>query len=214
MPDAVADYRRRFKTCGANVEIHPDVFIEHPEAMEVGNDVSFMKGVYIMGEPDEFVIGNQVSFFPYVFMQGSPGHYRIGDQVILYPYTYVSGGGRDGFVEIGHTTHFAPGCKLYGGGGLTIGDYCAIAGGCLFSGVQHTISDPSRRMVCQPGRARRIVLEEDVYLGANVVINGDVTIRRGCVIGANAVVTRDTEPYGFYTGVPATLKRWRRRPES
>ena len=212
MSDVAQDYRRRFRTCGANVTIHPDVVIEHPEVMAVGNDVHFMKGVIILGCPGEFTTGDHVSFWPYVFMQGSPGHYRFGDNVNVYPYNYFSGGGPNGFIEVGHTTHFAPGCKLYGGGGLSVGNDCAIAAGCLFSGVQHTITDPSRPMVRQPGRARRIILEDDVYLGANVVINGDVTVRQGCVIGAGAVVTKSTEPYGFYTGVPATLKRWRKPP--
>ena len=214
MSDVAGDYRERFKTCGTDVTVDPDVYIEHPEVMEVGDDVHFMKGVYIAGSPDAFTIGNHVSFFPYVFMQGSPGYYRFGDHVTVYSFNYFSGGGKDGFIDVGHTTHFAPGSKMYGAGKLTIGNYVAVAGGCLFSGVQHTITDPSMPMVTQRGRARQIILEDDVYLGANVVINGDVTIRTGCVIGAGAVVTKSTEPFGFYTGVPATLKRWRKPPGS
>lgn len=36
-----------------------------------------------------------------------------------------------------------------------------------------------------------------------------VTLADGCVIGAGAVVTRDTEPYGVYGGVPARLIKYR-----
>ena len=48
---------------------------------------------------------------------------------------------------------------------------------------------------------------DDVYLGAHVVINQGVTVRRGCVVGANSVVLSDTEEYGFYVGAPASVGR-------
>lgn len=48
-----------------------------------------------------------------------------------------------------------------------------------------------------------IVIEDDVWIGAGVKILDGVTIAKGCVIGANAVVTRSTEAYGIYVGVPA-----------
>jgi maltose O-acetyltransferase len=41
------------------------------------------------------------------------------------------------------------------------------------------------------------------WLGAHVVVLAGVTIAPGCVIGAGAVVTKDTEPNGVYVGVPA-----------
>lgn len=49
----------------------------------------------------------------------------------------------------------------------------------------------------------------DVWIGTKAVIRDGVTVGHGCVIGAGAVVTKDTEPYGIYVGVPAKLKRYR-----
>ena len=43
----------------------------------------------------------------------------------------------------------------------------------------------------------------DVWIGDEVTILGGVNIADGSVIGAGAVVTKDTEPYGIYVGVPA-----------
>lgn len=48
-----------------------------------------------------------------------------------------------------------------------------------------------------------IVIEDDVWLGSGVKVLDGVVIRKGCVIGANAVVTHSTEAYGVYVGIPA-----------
>jgi acetyltransferase-like isoleucine patch superfamily enzyme len=48
-----------------------------------------------------------------------------------------------------------------------------------------------------------ITLVEDVWTGANVTITANVTVAKGCIIGAGAVLTKSTEPYGIYVGVPA-----------
>lgn len=48
-----------------------------------------------------------------------------------------------------------------------------------------------------------IIIEDGCWIGANVVIMPGVTIKKGCVIGATALVTKDTEPNGLYVGKPA-----------
>jgi len=48
-----------------------------------------------------------------------------------------------------------------------------------------------------------VIIEDDVWLGANVCVNKGVIIRKGSIVGANAVVTRDTETYSINAGVPA-----------
>lgn len=52
-------------------------------------------------------------------------------------------------------------------------------------------------------RNAKIVVEDNVWLGANSVIMPGITIREGSIIGAGAVVVKDTEPYAIYAGVPA-----------
>ena len=49
----------------------------------------------------------------------------------------------------------------------------------------------------------KIVLEDDCWLGAGVIVLPDITIGKMSAVGAGAVVTEDTEPYFLYAGVPA-----------
>ncbi len=48
-------------------------------------------------------------------------------------------------------------------------------------------------------------IEDDVWLGLRVVVMPGVRIRKGCIIAAGGVVTKDTVASGVYGGVPAKL---------
>jgi len=54
-----------------------------------------------------------------------------------------------------------------------------------------------------------IVVEDDAWLGAGVIVLNGVTIGRGAVIGAGSVVTKDIPPYSVAIGVPACVVRQR-----
>lgn len=58
-----------------------------------------------------------------------------------------------------------------------------------------------------------VIIEKDVWCGANVTILKGVHIGRGCILAAGAVVTRDMPPYCIAGGIPARpLKsRWSKR---
>lgn len=55
----------------------------------------------------------------------------------------------------------------------------------------------------------KTIIGNDVWIGANAVIKGGVTIGDGAVIGAGAVVTHDVEPYAIVAGVPAKMIGYR-----
>ena len=58
-------------------------------------------------------------------------------------------------------------------------------------------------------RAGKIIIGNDVWIGAYTVIIAGVTIGDGAVIGAGAVVTKDIEPYAVVGGVPARVIKYR-----
>lgn len=58
-------------------------------------------------------------------------------------------------------------------------------------------------MNLQPNVNSPIMLEEDVWLGVDVVVLKGVRIGQGAVVGAGAVVTKSIGPREIWGGVPA-----------
>lgn len=54
-----------------------------------------------------------------------------------------------------------------------------------------------------------VVIEDDVWVGANVTILKGVTIGHGSVVAAGAIVTKSCPPYSIIGGVPAKVLRKR-----
>ncbi len=194
-------WQDRFAECGTDVVIEPDVQIEHPELFRVGDRVRLGRGFYSQGST-RVTIGPDSSFFPGCFLQGS-GRLELAAEVDVYPGGYLSVGGENGLISVGRKSHFAAGCAIYGGGGVRLGAYCNIAAHVVITSVQHDPRRHDRPMALAPATSAPITLADDVWLGANSTVVQGVTIAEGCILGANGVLTRDTEPFGIYAGVPA-----------
>lgn len=123
-------------------------------------------------------------------------------------------------IEIGRLTYGA--FKVDGSvaPGTIIGAFCSLAPGVRLGGSQHPTHHVSthpflylrnRGFVPRDDTGTRqhmnrpVVIEDDVWLGANALVMPGVTVRRGAVVGAGAVVTKDVEPYGVAVGVPARV---------
>ncbi len=63
--------------------------------------------------------------------------------------------------------------------------------------------DPDTPILYQIGTMLGVEIGDDVWVGAGVRILDGVKIGSGCVIGTGSVVTKSTDPYGVYVGVPA-----------
>lgn len=92
-------------------------------------------------------------------------------------------------------------------GGIVMGDYVLIGSNVTISSGMHPIEGRMPPVFARPAFPKPITIEDDVWIGAGAVIMPGVTLRRGTVIGANSVVTRDTQEYGIYVGAPARLIR-------
>jgi acetyltransferase-like isoleucine patch superfamily enzyme len=111
-----------------------------------------------------------------------------------------------GQIEVGARTWIGQynNLRACAGGDVVIGADCLLAQFCTLVGSNHALSrsQPIRGQGAEPTR-RGVVLEDDVWLGAGVVVTPGVTIARGAVVGANAVVTKDVPEYEIWAGVPA-----------
>jgi len=94
-------------------------------------------------------------------------------------------------------------------GGITIGNNCLIGRGTSFFAGGHTFDRSDVLIVEQPLSPGPIVVGDDVYFGLNSVVLGNVTIGRGAVVGAGAVVTSDVPSGAIVAGVPARIVRFR-----
>lgn len=102
-------------------------------------------------------------------------------------------------VSFGNEGHIAEFVHIWGCGGVTIGDRVMIGSHAAISSVTHDHSDDRMFTSVNLGA---VVIEDDVWIGTHAVVLPGVTIGKGAVVGAGAVVTRSVAPYTIVTGVP------------
>ena len=135
----------------------------------------------------------------------------IGANVTLYGGVALYAHGEQASITIGAKTHLGEQTLVFGGGGVTIGESCAIAARVLvYSSTNRMDVDPRARIIDQGPRFAPVTIGDDVWIGAAAVILPGVTIGSHAVIAAGAVVTRDVEPWQVVGGVPAKVIKDRR----
>lgn len=143
-----------------------------------------------------------------VISAGPQAIVKLGNGVWLGCDCEISAGNR---IEIGERTSLQHRTQLHGD--VVIGAGCVGAANLYVSSGSHGFKDsphlPIRvqdfHRARRPAAARNrpVVIGDDCWLGINVVVMPGVTIGRGCVVGANSVVTRDLAPYTIAAGAPA-----------
>ena len=106
-------------------------------------------------------------------------------------------------ISIGDNVQINTRCWISGGGGLEIHDNTLIGPHVVIHSANHNFSDRKTPILKQGHTFKKIIIEKDVWIGANATILPGVIIREGSIIAAGAVVTKSTEQYGVYGGVPA-----------
>ena len=108
-------------------------------------------------------------------------------------------------VSIGEGTYINSNLTLVDDYEIEIGKGVLIAPNVTISTTNHPLhykARPQGEMYC-----KKVVIEDHVWIGSNVVICAGVTIGMGSVIGAGSVVTRDVPPMSFAAGVPCKVIR-------
>lgn len=103
-------------------------------------------------------------------------------------------------IRIGEDSIVGEGAVLDGRGKLTIGNHVAIASDVMIYNCQHDIHDSNFSPVCGA-----VVIEDYVFIGPRAIILPGVTVKKGAVVAAGAVVTKDVEEATIVGGVPAQI---------
>ena len=112
---------------------------------------------------------------------------------------------RDGKLEIGARTFMNYGCSIEATKLVRIGPNCKIGMEVLMMDNDFHQVDPVERGIRPPSAP--IILEENVWLGARVIVLSGVTIGANSVVAAGSVVTRDIPPRSVAAGQPARVIR-------
>ena len=101
-------------------------------------------------------------------------------------------------LAVGDHSHINRGCTIDARGGITIGNNVSISYNVSIMTGSHDYNSP-----CFRGRFLPIHIDDYVWIGNNAVIQQNITIGRGAVVCAGAVVTKDVPPFSVVAGVPA-----------
>jgi acetyltransferase-like isoleucine patch superfamily enzyme len=135
------------------------------------------------------------------------GYITVGMRSEIHDFTRLETFG--GQITIGDDCSINCYSVIYGHGGLTIGNKVRIATGCVIIPANHSYVDPNVPIMLQPETRRGISIQDDVWIGARVVILDGVCIAKGAVIGAGSIVTHDVKTNTVVAGSPACLIRYR-----
>jgi acetyltransferase-like isoleucine patch superfamily enzyme len=173
--------------------IEAGVRIVYASGIRLGKGVYLDHGVYLHALPQGIIIDDNTFIMHHTtlhvfnFRNLPQAGIKIGKNCFLGEFNVIRA---QGGVQIGNNVYTGPMVQMVA--------------------VNHVYQDPNRPIREQGITAQGIVIEDDVWIGANATIVDGVTIGRGSIIGAGAVVTRDIPPYSIAIGAPAKPVKDRR----
>lgn len=157
----------------------------HAMAKKVGDGLHVSSGVGFK-HLDRFTIGSGVFIGAQSYLQGRyDGRCVIGDHVWIGPQSYFDA--RDLVLE--EYVGWGPGAKVLGS---------------AHTGLPISVPVVQTDLVIKPVRIRAWA-----DIGVNAVILPGVTVGKGAIVGAGAVVTQDVPAFAVVAGVPARFVKWR-----
>jgi len=116
-----------------------------------------------------------------------------------------------GRFEIGEGSSIAQNCSISGECvGVFVGKNVMIAPNVVIVTFNHGFESLEIDMAKQINTVATVIIEDNVWIGANCSIAKGVKIGTGAIIGANSFVNKDVMPYSIMGGVPAKLIRNRK----
>lgn len=113
-------------------------------------------------------------------------------------------------IKIGKNFGVNSGTYINGVGEIEIGNYVLLGNNVTISSGIHPIDGDTPTVFERKTIPKKIIIEDDVWIGAGAIIMPGVKLAKGTVVGANSIVTKDTEEYSVVVGSPAKMIRKRR----
>ena len=141
----------------------------------------------------------------------APGNIVLGDRVYVGHQSYLAAvpltGSQNCLLQIGEGSSIGRFNHIFATRRVVLGAHVLTANGVYISDNLHGYQDVTTPILQQPIRQNGIVeIGDGSWIGHNACILG-VRIGRHCVVGANAVVTRDLPDYSVAVGAPAIIIR-------
>lgn len=149
--------------------------------MQIGRN-SFISPLAIIEQPENISVGDNVQIKAGVVLRPETGFICIGDNVVINHYTVI-----------------------HAKGGVEIGDWCVIAPHCSLFAQNHSYDSFDVPISQQPHSARGITLMGDNLLGPGAIILDGVTLGKGTVVEAGALVTDSFPMAKIIAGNPAKV---------
>jgi acetyltransferase-like isoleucine patch superfamily enzyme len=179
---------------------------------KVGKGVVFGRGISVR-HPKKIVIGENTFIDDNVVLDAK-GKDNEGIQVGRNAYigrnTILSC--KEGSIYLDDYCNISANCHLLSETEIRLGKYVFLAGQCyLVAGGNHSFEDPAIPIMLQPSYSKGgIVIGEDVWLGAGVIVLDGASVGQGTIVGAGSVVTQSLPEYCIAVGIPAKKTKDRR----
>ena len=133
--------------------------------------------------------------------------FEIGDGVFIGAQAYIQGR-FDGVRKIGEHVWIGP-QAYFDARHLILEDHVGWGPGAKVLGSAHTGLPIDRPIIETDLEIRPVHVEAWADIGTGAILLPGVTVGKGSIVGAGAVVTRDVPPFSIVAGVPAKFIRWR-----
>ena len=127
--------------------------------------------------------------------------FSLGDYSVIESFACINNAVGD--VMIGDHTRIGLHNTIIGP--VTIGSHVNLAQGITITALNHNFENSKKRIDEQGVSTSAVVIEDDIWIGANAVVLPGVTIGQHSVVAAGAVVTNDVPPHSLVAGVPAKI---------
>jgi acetyltransferase-like isoleucine patch superfamily enzyme len=133
--------------------------------------------------------------------------FEIGDGVFIGAQSYIQGR-FDGRTKIGNHVWIGP-QAYFDARDLILEDHVGWGPGAKVLGSSHVGLPLNQPIIETDLEVRPVRVEEWADIGTGAILLPGITVGKGSIVGAGAVVTRDVPPFSIVAGTPARFVRWR-----